>query len=99
MNLPSGRSPPVVCNKLETGDGEDGNDFVVHSCPADDSGSCPANCDACKEDYVKHFEVNVCKDGWLLVAGAAPEDCDSGHLECNSKNQVDIGLARWCEKW
>mmetsp|Transcript_28877 Transcript_28877/g.46474 ORF Transcript_28877/g.46474 Transcript_28877/m.46474 type:complete len:180 (-) Transcript_28877:88-627(-) len=94
LNLQAGRGPEQLCNKLT----QDGDSYVVDSC-AGTSDGCPASCNECQEDLVKHFKIDECKDGWKLVAGAAPEDCTDGHIECTSKNQVDIGLARWCDKW
>eukprot|EP00927_Polykrikos_kofoidii_P071142 TRINITY_DN67467_c0_g1_i1.p1 TRINITY_DN67467_c0_g1~~TRINITY_DN67467_c0_g1_i1.p1 ORF type:complete len:191 (-),score=24.70 TRINITY_DN67467_c0_g1_i1:107-679(-) len=96
LHLPDGRSPGVLCNKLER---SDGNSFVVHSCAGDDTSGCPNHCDECREDLVKHFDIDVCSEGWMLKAGSAPEDCDTDHKECVSKNRVDVGLARWCDKW
>eukprot|EP00929_Paragymnodinium_shiwhaense_P114703 TRINITY_DN83180_c0_g1_i1.p1 TRINITY_DN83180_c0_g1~~TRINITY_DN83180_c0_g1_i1.p1 ORF type:complete len:190 (-),score=58.20 TRINITY_DN83180_c0_g1_i1:129-698(-) len=93
------RTPSVLCNKLEKNATAGDTSFVVHSCPGDDTTGCPANCDACGEDLVKHFTLNICKDGWMLVSGPAPEDCTTEHKQCASVNQVDIGLARWCDKW
>lgn len=96
FHLPRNRQPEVLCNKLVQ-NSTDGT-FVVHSCAGGSSG-CPAHCDNCHEDLVKHFKLNECNEGWKLVAGAAPEDCTTGHQQCTSKNQVDVGLARWCDRW
>mmetsp|Transcript_30427 Transcript_30427/g.90319 ORF Transcript_30427/g.90319 Transcript_30427/m.90319 type:complete len:178 (+) Transcript_30427:59-592(+) len=94
-NLPDGRQPDVLCNKLEKNADDT---YTVHSCPGDSQG-CPMNCDSCAEDMVKHFTPGQCAGGWMLVEGASPEDCRSGHEECSSANQVDVGLARWCGRW
>lgn len=90
--LPEGRSPPVLCDKLEKGE-EEGS-FVVHSCPGTRATGCPDSCEECHEDLVKHFEPDVCKDGYMLKKGKAEKD-----EGCLSVNKLDIGLARWCDKW
>lgn len=91
-NLPEGRSPEVLCDKLEK-DGEDGN-FVLDSCPGTEADGCPVDkCKNCTEDAVKHFIIDQCIGGYLLKAGK-PED-----LGCISWDQVDLGLARWCDRW
>lgn len=96
LMLPDGRSPKVLCNKLEQNSTTSA--YVVHSCPGDSAG-CPTNCDNCHEDLVKHFSLNMCEKGWKLTSGVAPDDCTTEHKECTSKNKVDVGLARWCAKW
>mmetsp|Transcript_25195 Transcript_25195/g.57956 ORF Transcript_25195/g.57956 Transcript_25195/m.57956 type:complete len:185 (+) Transcript_25195:30-584(+) len=86
----------VVCNKVVVNQ-TDGT-YIVDSCPATEAGSCPATCDDCKEDFVKYFTLDVCKDGWLLVQGEATEECGPDH-QCRGRNVVDVGLARWCDQW
>mmetsp|Transcript_45862 Transcript_45862/g.109207 ORF Transcript_45862/g.109207 Transcript_45862/m.109207 type:complete len:183 (-) Transcript_45862:164-712(-) len=85
----------VVCNKVAMNE-TDGT-YVVDSCPVGPSG-CPATCQDCLEDMVKHFSLGECEGGWLLVQGAATEECGPEHL-CRGKNVVDVGLARWCDQW
>mmetsp|Transcript_1492 Transcript_1492/g.2019 ORF Transcript_1492/g.2019 Transcript_1492/m.2019 type:complete len:201 (-) Transcript_1492:136-738(-) len=91
LSLPTGRSPEVLCNKLESADGA----FVVHSCPGTTASGCPLTCESCHEDMVKHFTLGQCAGGWMLTQGDACSDNEN----CISKNQVDVGLARWCNKW
>jgi len=101
LNIPKSKSPigqpAVLCNKLDK-NVTDGI-YTLHSCPGLPEGHCPANCNSCGEDFVKHFELSVCNKGWKLLKGPAPEDCTEEKKECTSKNQVDVGLARWCHSW
>jgi len=101
VNIPKSKSPiaqpEVLCNLLQKNE-TDGT-YVLHSCPGLPEGHCPANCNSCGEDYVKHFELSVCKNGWKLLKGPAPKDCTEEKKECTSLNQVDVGLARWCPSW
>eukprot|EP00446_Apocalathium_sp_SHHI-4_P002479 CAMPEP_0177195808 /NCGR_PEP_ID=MMETSP0367-20130122/23714_1 /TAXON_ID=447022 ORGANISM="Scrippsiella hangoei-like, Strain SHHI-4" /NCGR_SAMPLE_ID=MMETSP0367 /ASSEMBLY_ACC=CAM_ASM_000362 /LENGTH=180 /DNA_ID=CAMNT_0018643867 /DNA_START=56 /DNA_END=598 /DNA_ORIENTATION=- len=93
ISLPEGRSPEVLCNKLV---GDDSGKFVVHSCPGSAATGCPLHCDGCHEDMVKHFAVGQCTDGWMLFEG---DVCTADNADCISKNKVDVGLARWCNRW
>jgi len=94
LTLPSGT---ISCNRLKE-NASSTVSFMVNSCPGDASGSCPATCD-CREDLTKHFTIDKCNGGWMLVKGESPTDCGQGNDECRGKNNVDVGLARWCVKW
>mmetsp|Transcript_37614 Transcript_37614/g.117206 ORF Transcript_37614/g.117206 Transcript_37614/m.117206 type:complete len:188 (+) Transcript_37614:42-605(+) len=91
--LPASRG--VVCNELRNGTN---GSYVVDSCVGEVNLACPTSCN-CPEDMVKHFSLNECSEGWMLVPGAAASDCGQGNKECLSKNRVDVGLARWCSRW
>eukprot|EP00428_Durinskia_dybowskii_P036525 CAMPEP_0170268122 /NCGR_PEP_ID=MMETSP0116_2-20130129/33989_1 /TAXON_ID=400756 /ORGANISM="Durinskia baltica, Strain CSIRO CS-38" /LENGTH=172 /DNA_ID=CAMNT_0010519281 /DNA_START=64 /DNA_END=583 /DNA_ORIENTATION=+ len=86
--LPEGRSPEVLCNKLEKN--ATTGDFVVHSCPGDSMG-CPLECD-CDENLVKHFTVGHCAGGWILNEGPAPEDCTTATSSAQAKTRSTLAL-------
>lgn len=91
-NLPEGRTPEILCDKLNKED-EDGN-FVIDSCPGTEADGCPTDkCKNCTEDAVKHFALDQCNGGWMLKKGK-PEG-----YNCLSTDNVDLGLARWCDRW
>lgn len=92
-NLPDGHLPPVLCDKLTKND-DDGN-FEIDSCPGSDEDGCPVDkCKNCTEDAVRHFALDLCQGGYMLKAGK-PEDIGG----CISTDRVDLGLARWCDRW
>eukprot|EP00746_Dinoflagellata_sp_MGD_P164168 gnl/MRDRNA2_/MRDRNA2_92646_c0_seq1.p1 gnl/MRDRNA2_/MRDRNA2_92646_c0~~gnl/MRDRNA2_/MRDRNA2_92646_c0_seq1.p1 ORF type:complete len:251 (-),score=47.33 gnl/MRDRNA2_/MRDRNA2_92646_c0_seq1:79-831(-) len=91
-HLPDGRSPEILCDKL-TKEDEDGY-FSIDSCPGTDADGCPVDkCKNCTEDAVKHFVLDQCDGGYMLKKGQ-PDG-----FNCVSVDNVDVGLARWCDRW
>ncbi|CAK0863340.1 unnamed protein product [Prorocentrum cordatum] len=95
--MPEGRTPEVVCSRLERNSTD--SSYVVRSCPGSAASGCSADCGSCVQDMVRHFTLDRCAAGWKLHQGAAPEDCAGERKECAGLNQVDVGLSRWCNRW
>mmetsp|Transcript_90000 Transcript_90000/g.155909 ORF Transcript_90000/g.155909 Transcript_90000/m.155909 type:complete len:195 (+) Transcript_90000:126-710(+) len=95
IDLAEPRIPAVVCNMLTE---ETDGGYKVDSCPGDKDTGCPTSCADCKEDLVHAFPtLDECKGGWMLSSGLAADASDLD--DQMSANKLDIGLARWCDRW
>lgn len=93
-----------ICNKLESLPEDDEEIFHLNSCYAPAEGCGPFVCDECSaRNPSPPFTLGECH-GENMVGGVSSSkkllegDITTLGLKCAAR-QVDIGLARWCDRW
>merc|ERR550514_2626286 len=102
VGLPERHGGNSVCNKLTSVEEE--TTFRLDSCYPPAAGCGPTACDACAESSLtKPYNLGECH-GEVLPGGIASSlkllegDAATNKLKCSTMG-LDLGLARWCDKW